>query len=81
MKATTKLMVLASLGNASLAHAAAESTAGMGLGTFIFLGFIALIVVFQAIPGLILFYSMIRGLFTPLPLKAEVSENYTDKTH
>jgi hypothetical protein len=36
----------------------------------LFLGFAALIVVFQFIPGLILFASMLKGLFTPAPKKA-----------
>jgi hypothetical protein len=36
----------------------------------LFLGFAALIVVFQFIPGLILFASMLKGLFTRAPHKA-----------
>jgi hypothetical protein len=37
--------------------------AGSGLLVFLFLGFIGLIVAFQLIPSLILFGSMIKGLF------------------
>jgi hypothetical protein len=36
----------------------------------LFLGFAALIVVFQFIPGLVLFYSMLKGLFTAAPKRA-----------
>jgi hypothetical protein len=75
MKATLKLMVLALLANASLAHAAGGESSDLGLGTFIFLGFLALILVFQAVPGLILFYSMLKGLFAPLPLKVAATKN------
>jgi len=37
----------------------------------LFLGFVALIIVFQFIPGLVLFASILRGLFTRIPKKAE----------
>ncbi len=36
----------------------------------LFLGFGALIVVFQFIPGMVLFFSMLKGLFTAAPKKA-----------
>jgi hypothetical protein len=81
MKATMKLMVLALLGNASLAYAGGGESGDLSLGTFIFLGFLALILVFQAVPGLILFYSMIKGLFAPLPLKVAATENRGKKSH
>ena len=35
----------------------------------LFLGFAALIVVFQFVPGLVLFASMVKGLFSPTPIK------------
>jgi hypothetical protein len=66
MKTTFKLMILALIGQASLVHAAARAEQEMGLGGFIFLGFLALILVFQAIPGLLLFVSMLKGLSSPL---------------
>lgn len=69
MKRTMKLMLLALLADAPLAYAAAGDQAGIGLGAFIFLGFVALIVVFQAVPGLILFYSMLKGLFGSVACK------------
>ncbi len=51
VKATT---VLASSG---------QETAGTSLLVLLFLGFGALIVVCQLIPSLVLFYSMLKGLF------------------
>lgn len=66
MKTTFKLMILALIGQASLVHAAVGAEQGMGLGSFIFLGFLALILVFQAVPGLLLFVAMLKGLCRPL---------------
>lgn len=66
MKTTLKLMLVALvLGSSTVVHAAAADGATMGLGAFLFLGFLALILVFQMVPGLILFYSMLKGLFSP----------------
>ena len=44
---------------------------GNGLLVILFLGFGALIIVFQLIPGLMLFWSMIKGLFSK-PAKTAV---------
>jgi len=78
MKATMKLMVLALVGNASMAWAANGQEAETGLGTFIFLGFFALIVVFQAVPGLILFSAMLKGLFASVPVEAAAAGNHEE---
>jgi len=43
---------------------------GSGLLIILFLGFGALIVVFQLVPGLVLFVTMVKELFTPAPKKA-----------
>ncbi len=50
---------------------AAEGHGGKGTGILLvlFLGFAALIIVFQFIPGLVLFASMLKGLFTSAPKK------------
>lgn len=67
MKTTLKLMLGALvLGNSTVVHAAGGAGSEMGLGTFLFLGFLALILVFQMVPGLILFFSMLKGLFAPV---------------
>lgn len=66
MKTTRKLMLTALLLTSSTAvHAASGDGATMGLGAFLFLGFLALILVFQMVPGLILFFSLLKGLFSP----------------
>ena len=41
-----------------------------GLLAILFLGFGALVLVFQLIPGLVLFGTMLKELFTPAPRKA-----------
>jgi hypothetical protein len=43
---------------------------GSSILLVLFLGFGALIVVFQFIPGMVLFFSMLKGLFTAAPKKA-----------
>jgi hypothetical protein len=40
---------------------------------FLFFGFAALIIVFQFIPGLVLFATMLKGLFTRTPEKDDES--------
>lgn len=58
---------------ASVAPAlAAESSdvKGTSILLILFLGFAALIIVFQFIPGLVLFVSMLKGLFARAPKKA-----------
>jgi len=46
---------------------------GRSLLLILFLGFAALIVVFQFIPGLVLFFSMLKGIFTAAPKKASAT--------
>jgi hypothetical protein len=56
--------MLAMLGWAAPAIAASNGVAkGTSILLILFLGFAALIIVFQFIPGLVLFFSMLRGLF------------------
>ncbi len=65
MKSTVKNTLLVFIGSISTAFAAngMENTEHSIL-LYLFLGFGALIIVFQAIPGLLLFVSMIKGLCT-----------------
>ena len=59
---------------ASVAPALAANGSEAKGSTFLiilFLGFAALIIVFQFIPGLVLFATMLKGLFTRAPKKAE----------
>jgi hypothetical protein len=58
---------------ASVAPAlAANGSEGKGslFMVILFLGFAALIIVFQFIPGMVLFATMLKGLFTRAPKKA-----------
>jgi len=64
----TILATLAAVAPALAANAAAPT--GSPILIILFLGFAALIVVFQFIPGLVLFASMLKGLFTRVPKKA-----------
>lgn len=56
------------------ALAAAETDPqGSGFLLALFLGFGALIILFQFIPSLLLFGSMLKGLFTSTPKETELS--------
>ena len=62
--------VSATLGWVAPALAAGENVVkGSSFLLILFLGFFALIVVFQFIPGLVLFFSMLKGIFTAAPKK------------
>ena len=64
----TVIVILASVAPALAANG------GEGKGTtfllILFLGFAALIIVFQFIPGLVLFVTMLKGIFTRAPKQA-----------
>lgn len=65
---------------ASVAPALAANGSEVKGSTFLlilFLGFAALIIVFQFIPGLVLFATMLKGLFTRAPKKG--SEPLSEK--
>ena len=65
MKATTMraAVVMAWGMGAGTAWAAGGEATGMSLWLFLFLGFGALVVAFQAVPAVLLFGAMLRGLF------------------
>ena len=68
-------MVIALLGACAAAEfAATGGAAGEGSGplVWIFLGFGVLVVMLQAVPALILFVSMLRGLFSASEKEAHV---------
>jgi hypothetical protein len=65
---TTLAITLACVTPALAATAAAAK--GSSILVMLFLGFGALVVIFQFIPGMVLFASMLRGLFTAAPKKA-----------
>jgi hypothetical protein len=65
MKNILKAALVVFLAGSSTALAAGGAeTEGLSFLVILFLSFAAVIVIFQAIPGLILFYSLIRGLFS-----------------
>jgi hypothetical protein len=64
----TLIVTLASVAPALAAEGSIVK--GSSILLIIFLGFAALIIVFQFIPGLALFVSMLKGLFTRSPKKA-----------
>lgn len=66
--------ILVTLGCVAPALAASESVAkGSSLLLILFIGFFALIVVFQFIPGLVLLFSMLKGMFTAAPKKEQMA--------
>jgi hypothetical protein len=65
------LVTLAWASPALAAKAGVEK--GSSLLLILFLGFAALIIVFQFIPGLVLFFSMLKGIFTAVPKKASAT--------
>jgi len=64
---TTLAVTLATVSPALAADA--STVKGSSILLILFLGFGALIVVFQFIPGMVLFFSMLKGLFTAAPKK------------
>ncbi len=75
MKTTFRnILITLLIGSASVAFAASgaeseENSLLLGL----FLGFGALIIVFQLFPGAMLFYSMVKGLFSTAPKEEAAS--------
>ncbi|MCK4508517.1 MAG: hypothetical protein KAU27_08255 [Desulfuromonadales bacterium] len=60
-----KLIVLMVMSTTSVAYAATSAQSeGSGVLTYFFLGFFALIIVSQLVPAMILFFGMVKGLFT-----------------
>ena len=65
MKTTLRMLITILAGSASAAYAAqGAETEGAGVLAYLFIGFFALIVVTQLVPAMILFFGMIKGLFT-----------------
>ena len=58
----TTLLAIVATATAALAAPAAPAE-GLGLLTWLFLGFAALIVVFQCVPAAVLFAAMLRSVF------------------
>lgn len=64
MKTTLQLLIMILFGYASLAYGAGAEKVELSPAMIIFLCFLALFLVGQLLPGVILFWSMLKGLFT-----------------
>ena len=64
----TVILILASVTTALAANGSVVK--GSSILIILFLGFAALIIVFQFIPGLVLFTTLLKSLFTRTPKKA-----------
>ncbi len=70
MKRTMTTLGALMLATTPVLAAGGPETAGSGLLTVVFMVFGALIIVGQLIPGLVLFYSMVKGLYGKVAKKA-----------
>ena len=62
---TMQMLISMVAGSASAAYAAVGShNEGAGVLTYFFIGFFALIIISQLVPAMILFFSMVKGVFT-----------------
>lgn len=59
-----KVLLAVAAGTTSAYAAVGKEPSGPGLLTIAFLGFLAIIIAIQFIPGLILFFGMLRGIFS-----------------
>jgi len=74
------LSALAAGTTTAYAAAGAESS-GPGFMTIAFLSFLAAIIAIQFIPGLILFFGMLRGIFSAAASKKKVSATVEGDNH
>ena len=62
---TMQMLISMVAGSASAAYAAVGTqNEGAGVLTYFFIGFFALIIVSQLVPAMILFFSLVRGVFS-----------------
>lgn len=59
-----KLLLALSVGTSTAYAAAGSESSSPGFMTIAFLGFLAVIIAIQFIPGLILFFGLLRGIFS-----------------
>jgi hypothetical protein len=58
----------------ALENTGTESSGG-GLAVMLFLGFIAIIIIGQLIPGVMLFFSLIKGMFKKHPCEIKPADH------
>jgi hypothetical protein len=75
MKNVLKILVPIVAGSATAASAAANGAepGGNGMLVWFFIGFGAMVVLFQAAPAVVMFASMMKGLFSSNPAEASFS--------
>lgn len=75
MKTILKILVPILSGSATAAFAASNSTeqAGNGMLIWFLIGFAVMILLFQAAPAVLMFASMMKGLFSSNPAEASFS--------
>lgn len=62
---TMQMLISMVAGSVSAAYAAAGShNEGAGVLTYFFIGFFALIIISQLVPAMILFFSLVKGIFS-----------------
>ncbi|WP_298433716.1 hypothetical protein [Geobacter sp.] len=76
MKAATRTLTLILATTTSALAASGAETEGNGFLVTLFLAFGALIIAFQLVPGVLLFASMIKGLFS----RPSVEESKPNRT-
>lgn len=64
MKTLTNIISMLLIACSSAIAASGAGTEGNGLLVTLFLGFGALIIAFQLVPGMVLFGSMLKGIFS-----------------
>jgi hypothetical protein len=74
MKPIIKKTVALSICSASTAFAASGAeNDGSGLFFWLFVGFAAMIIVFQFLPGVMMFFGMAKGLFSSEAKRSEIT--------
>jgi len=68
MKTTTRILI-ATMVALFPVYAVAGETSGSGILMTAFIGFLALIIAFQLIPALMLFFAMLKGVFAAVTSK------------
>ena len=74
-----KVLFALAIGVTSAYAANGSESEGMGVMTMLFLGFLAVIIVFQSIPAVVLFFSMLRGLFNLTSRKQSLPVSGSDQ--
>lgn len=79
MRTLLRSLLFAFAGGGTVAYAAESAQNGEGgFLLFVFLGFFALIILFQLIPGLAMFWGIMKGVFSN-PSKGEANETVAEK--